>query len=168
MASVGFITRCAVMQQVRELVRTQRTLERTAASAIAKCLHSVFGVELQPGIAQAAWGGVGAATAARGRMDAATALVVFAHVRDEVCDALAGGDGSAIKLQRHQPLLQQLLQAFPRPPAAVRASRVYNWQCYAWCLRCAAPCLMLQSHARIVHSRPRCTVTPASGGSQRR
>jgi hypothetical protein len=107
------------VQDLRQLARAQRDLEEVAATACAKCLHTIFGVELQKGIAEHPWGGVGASKAARSSMDAADAAVVFAHVRDEVAELLEAGEAGRSRLLRHKALLDQLYHAFPRPPAQV-------------------------------------------------
>lgn len=108
------------------MVQQQRALEATADLAFGKCLHSVFGVELERGVAAHPWGGATPAALSRGRrsatLDDATAVDVFEHVRDDLAEVLACADAPKSRLARHKPLLEHLFRAFPRPPAAVRCA----------------------------------------------
>jgi hypothetical protein len=93
--------------------------------ATAKCLYTIFGVELERGISDNDWGGIAAARVERSSMDTNTAIQVFRHVAGELREALEWqGDETSARnpskcLVRHRALLERLLRAFPRPPAQV-------------------------------------------------
>jgi hypothetical protein len=95
---------------------------------MAKCLYTIFGVELERGVSGNDWGGI-AARVERSSMDTETAIQVFRHVAGELQEALEwqGDDTTARNSSktffRHRALLEQLLRAFPRPPVQVCGCR---------------------------------------------
>jgi hypothetical protein len=134
------------VQEVKALARAQRDLEDIAATAFAKCLYSIFGVELEKGIGEAEWGGASAVKAQRSSLDTTTAVEVFVHVKEELQEMLQG-EGARSRLARHRPLLEHLRRSFPRPPPAVRCPHLP-----ATCISARAPTTTLTKHIAIARA----------------